>query len=208
MKVIDQTKIYQDYKGQWVVLDSNQTTVLSADKKLSQALNKLENALIKDLSKPVSQLVDILVKYLPMVANGLQFIVDNFDPSGIGKSWKKITAPIKEGASELGQAAAYRVFKGLFPGRFDKNDRDIKQLRMFHPNNPLLKTLDWFMSPSKKSSALGGGSRAQNLHINTTVNAHGLGDGDELAAVIGDKIQEVATNIYLRSPETSNEVMG
>ncbi len=42
MKVIDQTKIYQDYKGQWVVLDSNQTTVLSADKKLSQALNKFE----------------------------------------------------------------------------------------------------------------------------------------------------------------------
>lgn len=42
MKVIDQTKIYQTYKGQWVVLDSNQTTVLSADRKLSGVLDKFE----------------------------------------------------------------------------------------------------------------------------------------------------------------------
>jgi hypothetical protein len=42
MKVVDQTKIYQNYKGQWVILDSNQTTVLSSDKKLSAALSKFE----------------------------------------------------------------------------------------------------------------------------------------------------------------------
>lgn len=42
MKTIDQTKIYQNYKGQWVVLDSNQTTVLSADKKLFRALSKFK----------------------------------------------------------------------------------------------------------------------------------------------------------------------
>lgn len=40
MKVIDQTKIYQDYKGQWVILDAHGTKVLSADKELSKAVLK------------------------------------------------------------------------------------------------------------------------------------------------------------------------
>ena len=42
MKAIDQTKVYQNFKGQWVILDSNQTTVLSSDKKLSGAMSKFE----------------------------------------------------------------------------------------------------------------------------------------------------------------------
>jgi len=40
MKVIDQTKIYQGYKGQWVILDSRGTKVLSADKNLDKAVSK------------------------------------------------------------------------------------------------------------------------------------------------------------------------
>ena len=40
MKVIDQTKIYREYKGQWVILDSRGTKVLSADKELSKAVSK------------------------------------------------------------------------------------------------------------------------------------------------------------------------
>jgi hypothetical protein len=40
MKVIDQTKICQEYKGQWVILDSRGTEVLSADKELSKAISK------------------------------------------------------------------------------------------------------------------------------------------------------------------------
>lgn len=40
MKVIDQTKIYQNYKGQWVILDSRGIKVLSADKELSRAVSK------------------------------------------------------------------------------------------------------------------------------------------------------------------------
>lgn len=43
MKVIDQTKIYQNYKGQWVVLDARGTKVLSADKELSKAILKYHN---------------------------------------------------------------------------------------------------------------------------------------------------------------------
>ena len=38
MKVIDQTKIYQEYKGQWVILDSGGKKVLSADKELDKAV--------------------------------------------------------------------------------------------------------------------------------------------------------------------------
>lgn len=40
MKVIDQTKIYQNYKGQWVILNSRGTKVLSADKELKKAILK------------------------------------------------------------------------------------------------------------------------------------------------------------------------
>ena len=42
MRAIDQTKVYQNYKGQWVILDADQTTVLSSDRKLSGALSKFE----------------------------------------------------------------------------------------------------------------------------------------------------------------------
>lgn len=40
MKAIDQTKIYQKYKGQWVILDNCGTKVLAADKKLEEAVSK------------------------------------------------------------------------------------------------------------------------------------------------------------------------
>lgn len=40
MKVIDQTKIYQSYKGQWVILNARGTKVLSADKNLDKAVSK------------------------------------------------------------------------------------------------------------------------------------------------------------------------
>lgn len=42
MKVIDQTKIYQNYKGQWVILDSDGIKVLAADKELSKAVTKYQ----------------------------------------------------------------------------------------------------------------------------------------------------------------------
>ncbi len=42
MKVIDQTKIYQNYKGQWVVLNSCGTKVLSADADLKKAILKYQ----------------------------------------------------------------------------------------------------------------------------------------------------------------------
>jgi len=40
MKTIDQTKIYQNHKGEWVILDFSGENVLSADKKLSSAITK------------------------------------------------------------------------------------------------------------------------------------------------------------------------
>ena len=40
MKIIDQTKIYRNYKGQWVILDARGTKVLSADKNLDGAVAK------------------------------------------------------------------------------------------------------------------------------------------------------------------------
>lgn len=40
MKVIDQTKIYQEYKGQWVILDISGTKVLAADKDLKKAVSQ------------------------------------------------------------------------------------------------------------------------------------------------------------------------
>lgn len=40
MRVIDQTKIYQNYKGQWVILNSRRTKVLLADKNLDKAVSK------------------------------------------------------------------------------------------------------------------------------------------------------------------------
>ncbi|HLC43959.1 MAG TPA: DUF5678 domain-containing protein [Patescibacteria group bacterium] len=40
MKVIDQTKICQGYKGQWVILDSRGTKVLAADRSLDKAVSK------------------------------------------------------------------------------------------------------------------------------------------------------------------------
>jgi len=38
MKAIDQTKIYKEYKGQWVILDSGGKKVLSAGKELDKAV--------------------------------------------------------------------------------------------------------------------------------------------------------------------------
>lgn len=64
MKIIDQTKIYQNYKGQWVVLDSNQTTVLSYDRKLSVALDKFEK---KYGSKKVPLTFKVPEKILPYI---------------------------------------------------------------------------------------------------------------------------------------------
>jgi hypothetical protein len=40
MKVIDQTKIYQAYKGKWVILNSEGTKVLSSDEELNKAVTK------------------------------------------------------------------------------------------------------------------------------------------------------------------------
>jgi len=40
MKVINQTEIYRGHKGQWVILDSRRTKVLSADKDLNRAISK------------------------------------------------------------------------------------------------------------------------------------------------------------------------
>ena len=40
MKVIDQTKIYEEYKGKWVILDTQGTKVLASDKKLAKAILK------------------------------------------------------------------------------------------------------------------------------------------------------------------------
>ena len=40
MLIIDQTKIYQNYKGQWVVLDNTGTKVLAAASNLDQAIAK------------------------------------------------------------------------------------------------------------------------------------------------------------------------
>ena len=40
MKVINQTKIYRNYKGQWVILDTRGIKVLAADKELSKAILK------------------------------------------------------------------------------------------------------------------------------------------------------------------------
>lgn len=42
MKPIDQTKIVEQYGGQWVVLDKSQTKVLSSDQKLKMALEKFK----------------------------------------------------------------------------------------------------------------------------------------------------------------------
>lgn len=38
MKAIDQTKICEEHKGEWVVLDSRGTKVLASDKKLDKAV--------------------------------------------------------------------------------------------------------------------------------------------------------------------------
>lgn len=40
MMPIDHTKIYQRYKGKWVVLDPSQTKVLTSDLKLKTAIEK------------------------------------------------------------------------------------------------------------------------------------------------------------------------
>ena len=40
MKVIDQTKIYHNYKGQWVILDTRGVKVLAADQNLNKAILK------------------------------------------------------------------------------------------------------------------------------------------------------------------------
>ncbi len=42
MKAIDQTKIYQNYKGQWVILDDSRMKVLAAAKTLDQAVKKFQ----------------------------------------------------------------------------------------------------------------------------------------------------------------------
>lgn len=42
MKPIDQTKIVEQYGGQWVVLDKSRTRVLSADATLKKAIEKFK----------------------------------------------------------------------------------------------------------------------------------------------------------------------
>ncbi|MBI2627377.1 hypothetical protein HYW72_00415 [Candidatus Nomurabacteria bacterium] len=45
---IDWTKIYKKYKGLWVALADDEVTVLSSDKKLSEALLKAKKGGNKD----------------------------------------------------------------------------------------------------------------------------------------------------------------
>lgn len=42
MKVIDQTKIYDQYKGKWVILDESRTKVLASSDKLNSAIKKYQ----------------------------------------------------------------------------------------------------------------------------------------------------------------------
>jgi len=64
MKVIDQTKIYRNYKGQWVILDSSRTRVLSADKELEKALAKFHQ---KYGQKKVPLTFKVPTKILPYI---------------------------------------------------------------------------------------------------------------------------------------------
>ena len=64
MKVIDQTKICQDYKGQWVVLDASRTRVLSADKELEKALEKFRQ---KHGQKKIPLTFKVPTKIIPYI---------------------------------------------------------------------------------------------------------------------------------------------
>ncbi len=64
MKVIDQTKICENYGGKWVILDNSRTKVLSADVKLDQAIAKYRK---KYGEKEIPMSFKVPTKILPYV---------------------------------------------------------------------------------------------------------------------------------------------
>lgn len=62
--VIDQTNIYEQYKGLWVVLDQSRTGVLSAGKTLREALKQYHQHYGSDTAPIVFKVPSKLLAYV------------------------------------------------------------------------------------------------------------------------------------------------
>jgi len=68
MKVIDHTKIFKRYKGQWVILDHSGRNVLAADHKLDKAIQKFRK---KFGDREIPSTMKMPSELLPFVGAGI-----------------------------------------------------------------------------------------------------------------------------------------
>ena len=64
--VIDQTKIFKEYKGKWVILDNTRKNVLASDNKLTIAVEKFRK---KYGSKEIPLTFKVPTEILPYVGS-------------------------------------------------------------------------------------------------------------------------------------------
>lgn len=67
MEPIDQTHIFEEYKGQWVLLDQSRTKVLAADYNLKKAVAKFRK---KFDEKETPVLFKVPTKLMPYIGTG------------------------------------------------------------------------------------------------------------------------------------------